>query len=331
MENNQWAVVVGNGYNSTGGKAVLYILFITAGEDGTWEAGKDYIKLIADGNTGNGLSTPTTFDRNGNGLIDVIYAGDIKGNLWKFDVSSTTPSNWNVAVSGMPLFAAGTQKSIISPPVVSFHPKGGQLILFGTGKYLETGDTTNISTQSVYGIWDNNTVATISAATLVQQTMTDTADRRTATVNPIQYSSTVKGWYINLPISGERVTGVPTLEDGVFVFNTIVPSASPCDFGGRGFVNAIDFLTGRMLAFPAFDINRNRVLGLEDGLSAGVEIGFSVGGSTRVRGSADSDTLISSTTNGVDSNDNNRNLVQTTITKGAAGLRGRITWREFLP
>jgi type IV pilus assembly protein PilY1 len=323
MENNQWAVVVGNGYNSTGGKAVLYILFITAGEDGTWAAGTDYIKLVADGSTGNGLSTPTTFDRNGNGLVDVIYAGDIKGNLWKFDVSSAAPSNWNVAVSGMPLFAAGTQKPIISPPVVSFHPKGGQLILFGTGKYLETGDTTNTSTQSVYGIWDNNAAATISAATLVQQTMADTADRRTATVNPIQYSSTIKGWYINLPISGERVTGVPTLEDGIFVFNTIVPSASPCDFGGRGFVNAIDFLTGRMLAFPAFDINRNRVLGLEDGLSAGIEIGFSVGGSTRIRGSADSDTLVSSTAYG--------DLVQTTTTKGAAGLRGRITWREFLP
>ena len=322
MENNQWAVIVGNGYNSTGGKAVLYILFISGGDDGVWTVGTDYIKLVADAGSGNGLSTPTTFDSNGNGLIDVIYTGDIKGNLWKFDVSSTTPSSWNVAVSGMPLFAAGIQKPIISPPVVSFHPKGGRLVFFGTGKYLETGDTTNTNTQTVYGIWDNNAAASISASTLVQQVMTDTTDRRTGTTNPILYSATIKGWYINLPTSGERVTGVPSVGDGIFLFNTIIPTASPCDFGGRGFVNAIDFLTGGMLSIPAFDTNRNRVLGLDDGLSAGIEIGFSVGGSIRMSGHSE-DVLVTSLGNG--------DAVPPLTSPGPLGLRGRITWREFLP
>jgi type IV pilus assembly protein PilY1 len=320
MENNQWAVIVGNGYNSSGGKAVLYVLFMAGGEDGTWTVGTDYIKLVADSGTGNGLSTPTPFDKNGNGLVDVIYAGDIKGNLWKFDVSSSTPSSWNVAIGGLPLFVSGTTKPIISPPAVSFHPKKGQLIMFGTGKYLETADTTNTSTQSIYGLWDLNTPATITAGMLVQQVMTD-ATVRTATQNQVTYSDTIKGWYINLPVSGERITGVPMLEDGILLFTTIVPSASPCDFGGRGFANALDFLTGSMLAFPAFDINRNRVLSLDDGLSAGVEIGFSVGGGTRIRGGAD-DLLVSSRADGT--------LVQTTTAKGYAGLRGRITWREFI-
>ena len=90
---------------------------------------------------------------------------------------------------------------------------------------------------------------------------------------------------------------------------------------GRGFVNAVDFLSGGMLSSPAFDYTRNRVLALDDGLSAGIEIGFSVGGVTRIRGHSD-DMLISSTADGT--------LVQTTTTKGAAGLRGRITWREFM-
>lgn len=321
MENNQWAVIVGNGYNSAGGKAVLYILFITGGEDGTWTAGTDYIKLIAHSGTGNGLSTPTPFDSNGNGKVDLIYAGDIKGNLWKFDVSSATPANWKVSISGAPLFISGTSKPIISPPSVSFHPKGGQLVLFGTGKYLETADTTSINTQTVYGIWDDSTVATVATGALVQQVVTD-GTVRTATQNLVPYSTTIKGWYVNLPVSGERITGVPSLEDGILVFTTIVPSASPCDFGGRGFVNAIDFLTGGMLPFPAFDTNRNRVLALDDGLSAGVEIGFSVGGATRIRGHSDSDTLLYSTADGT--------LSQTTTAKGAAGLRGRITWRELL-
>ncbi|MBK7492089.1 MAG: pilus assembly protein PilC [Nitrosomonas sp.] len=321
MENNQWAVIIGNGYNSAGGKAVLYILFISGGEDGTWTVGTDYIKLIADAGTGNGLSTPTPFDTNGNGKADVIYAGDIKGNLWKFDVSSATPSSWNVAISRTPLFVSGTSKPIISPPSVSFHPKGGQLVLFGTGKYLETADTTNTSAQTIYGVWDNNTAATVTSGALVQQVKTD-GTVRTATQNAVSYSTTIKGWYVNLPVSGERLTGVPSLEDGIFVFTSIVPSASPCDFGGRGFVNAVDFLTGGMLSSPAFDTNRNRVLALDDGLSAGIEIGFSVGGVTRIRGHADDDRLVYSKADGT--------LDQTTTAKGAAGLRGRVTWRELM-
>jgi type IV pilus assembly protein PilY1 len=121
-------------------------------------------------------------------------------------------------------------------------------------------------------------------------------------------------------VSGERITGIPGLEDGLFTFTTISPSVSPCDFGGRGFVNTVDFLTGGMLPFPAFDINRNNRIGYDDGLSAGVEIGFSVGGVTRIRGAED-DVLISSRADGT--------LVKTPATKGSAGLRGRITWREL--
>lgn len=319
MENGQWAVIVGNGYNSDNGKALLYILFITGGEDGSWTLGTDYIKLVVNTGPSNGLSTPIPFDSNGNGKVDVIYAGDIKGNLWKFDVSSATPTSWNVAISGLPLFTSGTSKPIIAPPVVSLHPNGGQLVLFGTGKYLETGDTTNTAAQTIYAVWDYNTAATVTAGNLVQQVLTDAATR-TATQNLVTYSSTIKGWYMNLPISGERITGVPSLEDGLFTFTTIIPSTSPCDFGGRGFVNTVDFLTGGMLAFPAFDINRNRAIGYDDGMSAGMEIGFSVGGVTRIRGTSD-DVLVSSRADGT--------LVQTTAAKGLAGLRGRITWREL--
>jgi len=119
------------------------------------------------------------------------------------------------------------------------------------------------------------------------------------------------------------VTGVPTLVDGIFLFNTIIPTASPCDFGGRGFVNAIDFLTGGMLAMPAFDMNRNRVLGVDDGLSVGIEIGFSVGGATRIQGHANSDTLIFSRADGTAGLGDG--------TQGDLGMKGRITWKEFLP
>ena len=320
MENGKWAVIVGNGYNSDNGKAVLYILFLTGGEDGSWTAGTDYIKLVANAGPNNGLSTPIPFDSNGNGLIDTIYAGDIQGNLWKFDVSSASPASWKVAIGGLPLFVSGTSKPVIAPPVISLHPEGGQLVLFGTGKYLETGDTTNTDTQSFYGVWDHNATTTVTVGELVQQVVTD-ASVRTATQHPVDYSASVKGWYFDLPVSGERLTGTPALEDGLLTFTTIIPSVSPCDFGGRGFVNTVDFMTGGMLSFPAFDINRNNRIGFDDGLSSGVEIGFSVGGVTRIRGTLE-DVLVSSRADGT--------LIKTPATKGKAGLRGRITWRELV-
>lgn len=320
MENGKWAVIVGNGYNSDNGKAVLYILFLTGGEDGGWTAGTDYIKLAADAGPNNGLSTPIPFDSDGNGLIDTIYAGDIQGNLWKFDVSSASPASWQVAIGGLPLFVSDTSKPIIAPPVISLHPEGGQLVLLGTGKYLETGDTTNTDTQSVYGIWDHNATTTVTVGELVQQVITD-ASVRTATQHMVDYSASVKGWYFDLPVNGERLTGTPALEDGLLTFTTIIPSASPCDFGGRGFVNTVDFMTGGMLSFPAFDINRNNRIGFDDGLSSGIEIGFSVGGVTRIRGTLE-DVLVSSRADGT--------LIKTPATKGLAGLRGRITWRELI-
>ncbi len=320
MENDKWAVIVGNGYNSAAGKAALYVLFITGGEDGTWTVDTDYIKLIADSGSGNGLSTPTPFDSSGNGKADVVYAGDMKGNLWKFDLGSDTPTSWSVALGGLPLFVSGATKPITSPPVITYHPDDGQLVLFGTGKYLETGDTTNTDTQSMYGIWDDKATTTISVSALVKQIITG-GSPRTSTQSDVEYSETVKGWYLDLPVSGERLTANPAIEEGLFTFATIVPSTSPCDFGGRGFVNTLDFLTGGMLSFPAFDINKNRIIAMDDGLSAGVEIGFAVGGVTRIRGH-EQDILTSSRADGM--------LVQTPATKGLPALRGRITWRELI-
>ena len=143
MTNGKWAVIVGNGYNSTAGKAVLYILFIENGVDGTWSA-DDYVKIIADAPAGldNGLSTPIPFDSDNDGYADTVYAGDLKGHMWKFlvgpnssDASVTsTASTWKVAFSGSPLFTATdsggvTPQSIIWPPEVTVHPNGGQMIL----------------------------------------------------------------------------------------------------------------------------------------------------------------------------------------------------------
>ncbi len=197
MGNDKWAVILGNGYNSANGKAVLYILFIKDGMDGTWST-TDYVKIVAESTAGsdNGLSTPVPFDSNDDGIVDIIYAGDLKGNMWKFlvDKNSTDKndtSNWKVAFSTAtcgnttpstctPLFkamdASSTPKSqpIFWPPEVTLHPVSGQLVLFGTGKFFENSDATSTNTQTFYGIWDKNdgtTTVGARAANLLQQTL----------------------------------------------------------------------------------------------------------------------------------------------------------------
>lgn len=165
MADGSWAAVFGNGYNSTSGKAVLYIVDL---EDGSVIA---KIDTEADGD--NGLSAPTTVDYNGDRIIDYIYAGDLKGNMWAFDVTDSKASGWDILYgsknSPAPLFTAFYDKDndnnfdvgddyiqpITSKPEVSKHPSGGMMVFFGTGKYFEATDTSSLDKMSYYGIWDD--------------------------------------------------------------------------------------------------------------------------------------------------------------------------------
>ncbi|MFA5983500.1 MAG: PilC/PilY family type IV pilus protein [Methylococcaceae bacterium] len=158
MADGNWAAVVANGYDSTSGNATLFIINISTG---------DVIsKLVADSGTGNGLSSPTVVDADGNGVVDYIYAGDLKGNLWKFDVTSSSPGSWVVANQGKALFVAldksSARQAITAKPAVTKASATGQsvgyMVYFGTGKYFEVGDNVVSATpqvQTFYGIWDN--------------------------------------------------------------------------------------------------------------------------------------------------------------------------------
>jgi type IV pilus assembly protein PilY1 len=168
------------------GYAVLYIVFLDGGINGVWTQGSSFIKISTNTSTNlitpsaftpglaNGLATPAVMDTNGDGSVDTIYAGDLMGNLWKFDVSSASPSSWGVASAGIPLFtavdAAGNREGITTAPVLSLHPSGGVMVLFGTGKYLEQTDDSPPFTQNTeYGIWDKLDNTTVTRADLMQQ------------------------------------------------------------------------------------------------------------------------------------------------------------------
>ncbi len=312
MQNGKWAAIVGNGYNSAAGQAVLYVLYIENGVDGSWTSTGDFVKVVAHAGPNNGLSTPVPYDSNGDGKVDVAYAGDLLGNMWRFDLSN--PSSPSSSL----LFSSGLTKPITTPPEVFSHPSGGNMVLFGTGKYLELSDNANADQQTLYGVRDDNT-GTVFASQLQQHNM----DATTRLVSPAAIVATPKGWSIDLPASKERMTGIPKLVSGLFFFNTVIPSASACESGGTGWIGALDALTGEQPAYPVFDIDNDGYFDSNDLAAGGIQIGAALGGTTFIKGAPGSSVGvgIASLTTG--------QLATPPVNFGPLS-GGRVNWREIL-
>jgi len=264
MRDGTWVAIFGNGYDSTNGQARLFILNLQTGAE-LWAPA-----VGAAG--GNGLSQPN-FTVNANREVTAIYAGDLKGNLWKFDVDNADPTQWKVAFGGAPnytpLFAGSTTQPITVMPELTFHPNGGVIASFGTGKLFETEDTAttlpanvNLNTQAIYGIWDKpgDTTGFSGNTALVQQTANsalaaavDTTLSGTTT-NAVDWA-TRRGWYINLGSGGERVNVNPQQAKSTLLVVANKPDSDPCKTGGSSRLFALDPITGGAPNFGVFDSN----------------------------------------------------------------------------
>jgi len=260
-KDGRWAVIFGNGYHNTEaddhvsstGHAVLYILFIEKGVDGSWGGAGDFIKIdtgAGDAGNPNGLSAPSAIDTTGDGVADYIYAGDLYGNMWKFKIAHTNTNQWGVDYK---LFAATDDGSTAQPitvkPDVGFHPLGGYMVHFGTGKYFEEGDGDpgSYGTQTFYAIRDNGSVVASRDDLQEQEILSTESDTggnfRRTTNNGIDWA-TQHGWYMDLTESGELVAQDPQLNNGNIVFVTQTPSSDPCGFGGTSWLMELDAITG---------------------------------------------------------------------------------------
>jgi len=174
-----WVVLLSNGYDSKDQCPALFVLNAhEKTEDGVTIPAGSAVEIIKASKTAictgdcNGLSEPLPVDLDGNSTVDYVYAGDLRGNIWKFDMTSDDHTKWRVfheTASGdvAPFFTARGPGNKIQPititPSLMKHPdsdKPGFLVVFGTGKYLHTDDMdppTDISysaTQTIYGVWD---------------------------------------------------------------------------------------------------------------------------------------------------------------------------------
>lgn len=383
LNTGQWAAIIGNGYNNTGsGKAKLFVVLLE--KTGPWLLGTNYWKLdtgVGDlaGNE-NGLSSPIALEYYGRGTADFVFAGDLKGNLWQFDLRGSDTTQWDVATiktqgsaasSKQPVFVACTdntdpcpaskRQAITTRPSVSFHPKDldSLMLYIGTGKYLESADANTTQVQTVYGVKEKITVAsgtgaltleTAKQSSIKSGTINDitdctssgagtavTCEARTITSPALDWT-TDKGWRLNLPGTGERIIAPLQYINGIVFFNTFIPSISPCDFGGTGYLMGVLGMTGGQVTdFALFDTNRDMTFNALDISTAGVKVGAALGGATHLKPVSTAGkaigAAISSTTKqppdcpgcsqGVGSNLDRRAL-------NAAGFAGvRVSWREL--
>ncbi len=269
MTNGEWVALIPNGYDSPSGKATLFIVDLATGNL--------VRELVADSGPDNGLSGVAAIDYNGDRSVDYIYGGDLKGNLWKFNVSSTNPGNWRVAYghpwNPQPLFTACTNAScadrqpITMQPAVARDPDGGLIVVFGTGRPFAVGDNTvagNSPTQSLYGIRDVRPAATggtpIARTNLLRQTLTAPVSSpvagyavRTSTAKPIAPAQA--GWYLDLGRNGERLVGSTVIHNHRVAFTTLVPNPGSGGAGGDTYLFALNAFSGSRLANAPFDLN----------------------------------------------------------------------------
>ena len=311
MQNGQWVAIVGNGYNNTEndgnqsflGEAVLYIIDIETGTLIKKISTQHGMTQSFDGTTPNGLTSPAAVDVDGDFIADLIYAGDLQGNMWKFDVQDSNPNNWDVASAAgptpKPLFIAKDASNVPQPitvrPQVSQHPdgEGGFMVFFGTGQYMETGDNSSTPPQQVhsfYGIWDQKGIAsgnhtTVANTELRVQTIGTTTFSgqivRTISDNPIDIwgpgTGEFMGWRVDLPLTAEKVVSNPLLRTGRVIFSTLVPSDQPCDVGGTSWLMELNFQNGGPPNFSVFDLNDDGIFNDNDKATGQVVVGIDPG------------------------------------------------------
>jgi type IV pilus assembly protein PilY1 len=277
LDDGRWAAFISNGYGSNTGVAALYVIDLSNGSL--------IRKIVIDGGeTNNGLSS-VKLKVNSQNVVQAAYGGDLKGRLWKFDLSSTSSDAWGVAFGGKPLFTAATTaggalQPITAQPLLADNALGGKVVFFGTGKFNETADKTNKDLQAFYAVWDADggsgqfTPANLQLQS-VQSVFTGSAGQFiTTSQNEVTYPAQ-KGWYLplvyNSALTGERVINQAALVLGRIVFTTAsVDTTDPCASFGTGKLVELDAFSGKMLNYAVLDTNGDGLVDGTDAISSGV-------------------------------------------------------------
>ena len=321
LADGRWAAFIANGYGSNSGVAALYVLDV---RDGSLIR-----KIVIDSTeTTDGLSS-VELRVNSSNVVQAAYGGDLKGRMWKYDLSATAPESWGVAFAGKPLFTApgGATQPITAQPLLADNPQGGKQVFFGTGKFNETADKSNKDLQAFYSVWDADggsgqlTVSSLQAQAITGSFSGSSGQFLTTTQNDTTYPGE-KGWYLplvyNNVLTGERVINQASIVLGRIVFTTAsVDTTDPCASFGTGKLVELEAFSGKMLNYAVIDTNGDRLVDGNDTISSGVV--FTGGIPTLNVVSADAKTKLLTDSSGA---------ISTVVEKGGGGSR-RIMWRQI--
>ncbi|ENW8218708.1 pilus assembly/adherence protein PilC, partial [Neisseria gonorrhoeae] len=206
-QNGKYAAFLASGYAakdivSGDNTTALYVYDLENGSG-------SLIKKIEVKDGKGGLSSPTLVDKDLDGIVDIAYAGDRGGNMYRFDLSDNDPNKWSVRT----IFEGG--KPITSAPAVS-RLADKRVVIFGTGSDLSEEDVVGTNPQYIYGIFDDDkgtvkvTVQNGTGGGLLEQTLTKENNTLFLSNNKASGGSNGKGWVVRLR-EGERVTVKPTV------------------------------------------------------------------------------------------------------------------------
>ncbi|HXX83797.1 MAG TPA: PilC/PilY family type IV pilus protein [Casimicrobiaceae bacterium] len=244
--NGAWLVIVASGYNNASGNGNLY--FIRA-RDGV------LLKTMSTGvgtsATPSGLAHPAGYTKDfHNQLAEQIYAGDLLGNFWRFDVSDPNPGNWTVGQLARLVDPSGVPQPVTTPPQIEIDISNGidRWVFVGTGELYDDSDLANLQQQTMYALRDGtaDTPWPLPGSPL---------DRFTPGLPQVSHNAALdfgltnkpdKGWYDDLPI-GQRIVVPPVAALSVVAYIGTSAQTDPCLTGMQANVYARNYATGQSL------------------------------------------------------------------------------------
>jgi type IV pilus assembly protein PilY1 len=312
VADGNWKVIFGNGMDSGASSQLILIGAIS---------GTVTVKDSGASATNNGLSAVLARDTDANGFADVAYAGDLQGNLLKFSGLSGTPTVTTMFIAKDP---TAVQPITAAPFAAKDASTGLTWVFFGTGKYLNELDIDDTQQQTWYGIVDNGVATT--RANLVQRSFTaqgNIGEFGTGSLSTGTSADLVgkNGWFIELPIAGERMVVPNRFQGGVLIGISRVPDpVNACKPTGRGIIMAINAYTGAALDNTFFDTNRDNVFNDLDKSNGQIISRLVADEGLQGSTSVGSVLLVPTDTAGM----------KTINTQGSAVDAGRMSWREIL-
>lgn len=241
-----WVVALTSGYNNSDDYGYLYFVNPKTGA---------LLEKVQTGTTSRGLAQASAYVIDyTDGTADAIYAGDLDGQLWRFDVTaakgSTAPYPAPTKLAVL-TDASGNAQPVTTAPLIEIHPlTRKRFVLVGTGQLLASSDIGSQAAQTFYAIIDGTGGSfSVVGSPITRSNLTAV----TSVLAGANLPSTSKGWYFDIGVGSTaawRIVSSPAAYNGVVTFSTLLTSADACSPTGQSRVYAMDYGTGKSVLSP---------------------------------------------------------------------------------